>query len=309
MLFHEIYGVYYKTTASILREAVKGTLTDAELNRLVMEQAFGESMTIIPRALKNGDWMLLHPDLSTPLQKVPDMPMTTLEKRWLKTLLSDPRICLFFPDGKGLEDVEPLFTQDRIVYYDMYTNGDPYRDPVYISHFRVILRALRESHNLHIIYETKHGERKDMVVTPYCLEYSEKNDRFRLIGANMKKAWTINVKSIVLCELARSKIHSPFQQPELDTVTFELTDEKNALERVLLHFSHLRKETRHLDQNRYRVTLWYERDEITDMVIRILSFGSVIRVTEPQAFKDLVRERIRRQLLMTPHPFRQPVQG
>ena len=41
----------------------------------------------------------------------------------------------------------------------------------------------------------------------------------------------------------------------------ELTDRRNALERVLLHFSHLEKETRRLDENRYRLTLRYEKED------------------------------------------------
>ena len=68
--------------------------------------------------------------------------LTALEKRWMKAVLADPRIQLFSPDETGLEDVEPLFTPDKIVYYDRYTDGDPYGDPSYIAHFRTILQAL-----------------------------------------------------------------------------------------------------------------------------------------------------------------------
>ena len=79
------------------------------------------------------------------------------------------------------------------------------------------------------------------------------------------------------------------------SLTFELTDRRNALERVLLHFSHLKKETERLDEQRYRVTLYYDRRDETEMVIRVLSFGPVIRVTEPRHFIDLLRRRIQRQ--------------
>ena len=80
-----------------------------------------------------------------------------------------------------------------------------------------------------------------------------------------------------------------------DKVTFELEDRRNALNRVLLHFSHLEKETKRLDEGRYRVTLTYDRQDETEMVIRILSFGPVIRVTEPESFISLLRERIEKQ--------------
>ena len=38
----------------------------------------------------------------------------------------------------------------------------------------------------------------------------------------------------------------PLSAATTDTVTFELEDRRNALDRVLLHFSHLEKETKRL---------------------------------------------------------------
>ena len=85
------------------------------------------------------------------------------------------------------------------------------------------------------------------------------------------------------------------KEAKKDSVTFELEDRRNALERVLLHFSHLEKETKRLDEHRYRVTLKYDREDETEMVIRILSFGAAIRVTEPDHFISLLRERLGKQ--------------
>ena len=149
MLFHEIYSSYYIAVSSILKEAVRGTLTGKKLNALVQEHAFGESLLTIPDGLKGEKWRLIHKDLSTPLEEEPSMPLTILEKRWMKALLLDPRIRLFMPDMTGLkeiglEDVEPLFTPDMIVYYDRYSDGDDYENPEYIRHFRTILQALQD---------------------------------------------------------------------------------------------------------------------------------------------------------------------
>ena len=78
-------------------------------------------------------------------------------------------------------------------------------------------------------------------------------------------------------------------------MTFDLEDRRNALERVLLHFSHLEKETMRMDEGMYRVTLKYDRRDEPEMVIRVLSFGSAIRVKEPERFISLIRERIEKQ--------------
>ena len=247
MLFHEIYGSYYLASAAILKEAVRGKLTGRELQSLVLEHAFGESLMTIPDGLKGGRWRLMHKDLSTPLEYEPSMPLTTLEKRWMKALLMDPRIHLFDPDMTGLEDVEPLFTPDMTVYYDRYSDGDDYRDPGYIAHFHTILQALRENRDLYISFTSlKHAQPK-LVLTPYYLEYSEKDDRFRLVAADRKRRWTINLSRIIECAFAYENRNARLKAAETETVVFELVDRRNALERVLLHFSHLEKETMRLD--------------------------------------------------------------
>ena len=295
MLFHEIYGSYYRAVASILREAVRGDLTGKELNALVQEHAFGESLLTIPEGMKGEKWRLLYKDLSTPLEENPSMPLTILEKRWMKALLLDPRIQLFEPNMTGLEDVDPLFTPDMVVYYDRYSDGDNYQDPDYIRHFHTILRALRKNRNLYISFESRAQAQPRLVVTPYYLEYSEKDDRFRVVAAGWKRRWVINLSRITACEFSYRNDPMRLKEAITDTVTFELEDRRNAMERVLLHFSHLEKETKRLDDRHYRVTLRYDRQDETEMVIRILSFGSAIRVTEPERFISLLRERIEKQ--------------
>lgn len=303
MLFHEIYSSYYLAVSSVLREAVQGGLTGKEMNALVQKYAFGESLLTIPDGLKGEKWRLLHRDFFTPLEEEPSMPLTTLEKRWMKALLLDPRIQLFYPDLTGLEDVRPLFTPDMIVYYDRYSDGDDYQDPDYIRHFDTILRALREKQNLYVSFESRMHAQPKLVVTPYYLEYSEKDDRFRLIAAGRKRRWVINLSRITACEPAHYSEAIPLKEASSKTITFELEDRRNAMERVLLHFSHLEKETKCLDDNRYRVTLKYDSNDETEMVIRILAFGSAVKVTEPESFIALLRERIGKQKqLAAPSP-------
>jgi len=295
MLFHEIYGSYYRAAASILKEAVRGELTGRKLKALVEKYAFGESLLTIPEGMQGEKWRLLHKDLTTPLEAEPTTPLTTLEKRWMKAMLLDPRMQLFGPDMNGLEDVEPLFTPDMVVCYDRYTDGDDYADPDYIRHFRQILKALQEKQDLYISFESGLHIPMNLAVTPCFLEYSEKDDRFRLIAAAKNRRLTINLSRIKACKPAYRNEQFPLRAPATETVTFELEDRRNAMERVLLHFSHLEKETKRLGSSTYKVTLRYDRRDETEMVIRILSFGPVIRVTEPDRFICLLRERIQKQ--------------
>ena len=125
MLFSEVYGSYFRVVAAILTEASAGGLTGSRMTELVREKAFAESALSIPAALKDGTWPLLDREMQTVLTYRPSMPLTTLEKRWLKALLLDRRIALFAPSAAGLEDVEPLYEPDAIVLFDQYADGDP----------------------------------------------------------------------------------------------------------------------------------------------------------------------------------------
>lgn len=295
MLFHEIYGSYYQTVSLILQEAVRGTLTKKSLSGLIKKHAFGESSLNIPSGLTGEQWRLLHQDLTTPLTDEPKMPLTILEKRWLKALLLDPRVRLFTPDSAGFDEIAPLFTPDMFVYYDRYTDGDDYQDETYARNFRNIVTAIREKKNLLLEYESRDGSRNKMTVTPQYLEYSEKDDRFRLFARGKYRHWILNLSRIKECSLEAAEKRMPGRTPAEQALRFELTDHRNAMERVLLHFSHLRKETKRLDEKHYQVTLYYDRQDETEMVIRLLSFGPVIRVTEPERIVQQLRERIERQ--------------
>lgn len=295
MLFHEIYGSYYDVTAAILRQAVEGLLTDRKLTELVQKRAFSESLLAVPRGLKGEQWRLLHRDLTTPIQVAPTMPLTLLQKRWLKALLLDARIQLFAPDLSGLDDVEPLFTPDMFVFFDRYDDGDEYADEGYISRFHTIVGALRDGRDLFVAFETGRCRRVEIVVTPQYLEYSEKDDRFRLVASGFKRDWIIRLSRMTACRAVPRQNPAPQCSRPAAKLTFELTDRRNALERVMLHFSNLQKETEKIDDLHYRVTLHYDRRDETELVIRLLSFGSVIRVTEPARFVDLLRQRIDKQ--------------
>ena len=75
----------------------------------------------------------------------------------------------------------------------------------------------------------------------------------------------------------------------------ELTDDRNALERVMLHFSHLDRETERIDDSHYMITLYYEREDETELLIRVLSFGPVLKVIFPDDFIKKLCDRLEKQ--------------
>lgn len=297
MLFHELYGSYFSVVASILTEASQEQLTDKRMTELVNEKAFAESNLSIPAALKDHAWPLLKKDGTSVLRHAPTTPLSLLEKRWLKALLSDPRIALFDPDTTGLEEVAPLYHPDTFVYFDQYTDGDPYESESYRSNFKTVLQAIREKRSIKVRFHSHRGVRCVSTCIPYRLEYSVKDDKFRLLAISGHDNNIINLARIRSCTLLdhydKSSLHFPKER--LCKLTMVLHDERNALERVLLHFSHFEKETVRLDDDRYQINLTYDKDDETELLIRVLSFGPVLQVTAPCSFIEQIKARLATQ--------------
>lgn len=67
------------------------------------------------------------------------------------------------------------------------------------------------------------------------------------------------------------------------------------MRRAMIAFSDLEKETLRLDETHYQIRLWYKREDETELLIRIMSFGPMLRVTEPQVLVDQIRARLKKQ--------------
>lgn len=254
-MFDEIYGSYYKTVENIIQMALSGRLDKAELQQAVEKEAFGESVVAIPDALSDGSWPLIDENYKTVIENVPKKPLTSLQKRWIKAILADPRVQLFDPPMEGFNDVEPLYKQDTFVFYDRYMDGDDFTNESYISNFRTVRKAIREKKWLLIRFYGRRERKNSGMFMPCQLEYSSKDDKFRLIATNKEGTTTINLSRIVSCNVMHEYTDEEYLAPKnnMAEVEFELTDDRNALERVMFHFSHLEKETRKMGNNKYLV--------------------------------------------------------
>lgn len=297
MIFSELYGAYYNAVAAILAEAAVRPVSDEKMEMIIKKYAFSESVWTISDAIKSR-WQLLKPDGSTPIIHAPTMPLTVLQRRWLKAIACDPRIKLFGNSVFDDPDVEPLFLPTDYLVFDKYADGDDYTDETYISNFRLILDAIRDKYPLQIEVLNRNGRQIRRVVLPEYLEYSEKDDKFRLICVGNKLGSTFNLGRIVSCkrmEEAFETMPKKRNPARTRSVVFELKDERDALERVLLHFAHFEKTAERIEKNRYVVTIHYNKEDETEMVIRILSFGPVIKVTAPEHFINLIKQRLLKQ--------------
>jgi hypothetical protein len=298
MIFSELYSAYYNTVAAILSRVTDGEHSEKELQKIVTERAFGESaLTILP-ALKSGKWQLIRPDMTTPLKHKPSMPLTDIQKRWLKAISLDPRVKLFGVNFPALDGVEPLFTAEDYCIYDKYGDGDPFEDEEYVRQFRIVLEAIRAGSQIKFEMTDRNGNTVFVRCRPIRLEYSEKDDKFRVITVGRRSLSTVNLAKMRACahDTSGREVVGEERAAVYDTVTVKIFDERNALERFMLHFAHFEKQAEKLDKKHYLVKIKYAHDDEPEMVIRILSFGPMVEVLDPEPFQKLVIEKLEKQL-------------
>lgn len=317
-LFHEVYGTYFEIVRTILN--IRHPLTAKELTVIVNTKGFDEShLQLLPALLnQKNPWSLLHESNQqwVPLTRQPTPRFQTdLERQWLKSLLSDPRL-LIFMDQYDINDwqqqlaaVSPLFNSTDINYFDQFKQTEDFiEQSQQRNHFKRLLAAIKKQELVTIEYQRhKQATAKSGLFSPISLEYSEKNNLFRL------KAWRILRKSRfeVTLNLDRMITISTASQQNIERkaitsrrrtkqVTCLLTDRRDALKRSMPHFADYRKTTRQLTDKDYELTIYYDTADETELLIRLLSFGPFLKVTAPDSFVAKVKERLNSQAeLMT----------
>lgn len=189
-LFHEIYSCYFDVVRRILAEAQDTPVSEKKMEEIASAHGFQETALAILPKLTGGDWPLLEAagdkTYRSKLSHAPRTPLTSLQKSWLKALLADRRIRLFLTDEdivrltQELSDVLPLYCNEDFYYFDRYADGDPVESEMYRTHFQTALTALREGKILLVAYEGKEGRIRSFEAAPYQIQYSSKDDKFRL---------------------------------------------------------------------------------------------------------------------------------
>ena len=322
-LFDKIYSCYYNVVRHILEQASLNPITKKEMEQLCRKYAYQESALAIVPKLTEDSWPLLQSladesSWTTRLKNSPPvLPLTGLQKSWLKALLQDRRFQLFFPDEElekircELKDVEPLYSENDFYYFDRYRDGDSYDTPEYREHFQTILRGLREGSILKVAYDSKKGRFHRLEVIPYQLQYSSRDDKFRVCclqnhHGHFYKNTLLNIERIKDCELSGKQ---PPDDTELSSnlcfrpickakepVLLQISGERNSLERCMLHFANYEKHTEYDEAKKcWLCSIFYDLADETELLIDVLSFGPVIRVLGPESFLEQIRDRVRRQ--------------
>jgi predicted DNA-binding transcriptional regulator YafY len=238
-----------------------------------------------------------------------------LQLSWLKALLADPRICLFFDENEltalsnALTDIQALFNPDDFYIFDKARDGDCFESEEYRRTFRVFLNAIHNNAAVAVQYEGGKGHRVNSVFWPYKIEYSSKDDKFRALCYRRhgirKISCILNLGRVVSVHMARvdEGISAEMQEirpiERFGSVTLEISKERNALERCMIQFAHFEKRTEYdASTDRYTCIIKYNIMDESELVIRVLSFGPTVRVLGPDRFLQVIRQRVEKQTLL-----------
>lgn len=325
-LFSEIYGCYYQVLRSILNTAYRnGFISKAEILDEIKAKAFAESIITIPDRLESGSWGILQKKdggYANVLDGEIKTPISSLLKAYLKTIILDPKIRLFLDDSEInelkllLKDAEPIWSKESIRYIDRFEMGDSFEDEAYRANFRMLLKACKEKKVVKIEYKSKKGESKIRAYLPGKIEYSEKNDRMRLyvlnhFNGNSRKDVdyeTLNLQNVVSVELSDDQVTEEAKKIDIneiiersyckEPVRILIRNERNAMERAMLHFANYAKNTTKIDDNTYECLIKYNKSIETELLIEVMSFGPLIRVTGNECFLAQLKERLAKQKLL-----------
>ncbi len=331
-IFTEINSAYYKAAEAVLSlQAEQGEpVTEKKITELIAKHAFKDSGLFIPEKLipkddKPSGWGLLRADNAgnggnagnagkggfvSVLRHKPRQFLTAIQKSWLRAKLSDPKMGLFLSDKQTaelsdfLKDTPPLYDDKLFRRFDIFSDGDNFADQSYRKIFGLLLTALENKQYITVEYLSGKGGNATVSIVPIAVEYSAKNDKFRIHAVKQNGSGIVmNVGRIVAAELTKETAQSLPTHDEYFSrrrcaapAVVEIKPERNGLERFMLEFASYEKESA-LDPETglCRARIWYDKNDETELLIMLLSFGPVIEIISPKNLRQQAAQRALRQ--------------
>lgn len=324
-LFSEIYSCYYQVLRHLL--CSQNAVTIQDIRNQICHEGFEETLLSIIPKLEDGTWNLFKRNGDLFLSKLSPsftVPLSDLEKSYLKALLSDPRIGLFLTPEQldslhiMLASIPPLWRPEQFYYYDRFTDSDSYSDETYRQNFRILLQAQKNKQYVDIDYNAPGGGRLHHHYLPARLEYSVKNDKFRLLALKHSnnqqlKPEVLNIgrmKSVLPLEKTFSgsiPLNSIIQNSYYrEPLKLRIHNRRNALERAMLHFANYEKNTTKIDEDTYECLIYYNQAMETELLIEVLSFGPMLTVLGSERFLKSLQSRLRRQIRLSSNIKKEP---
>ena len=181
---------------------------------------------------------------------------------------------------------------------------------------RLIYEAMQSGRKIHICYKNWKGENKKVVCSPSWLEYSRRDNVFRVWYYNrkLKRVMKINVPRILSAVQMQDtgydlheeqKITDKAIKASMKSIAVEFCQgSRNLPDRILTEFSLWEKQcTYDSDTGKYTMTINYPKFDEKEILVRLMGYGPYVRVVndEDGYILNEIKERIRiqRDILQT----------
>lgn len=244
------------------------------------------------------------------------VPLTILELRWLKTVINDQKMNLFF-SGDEIALLKKLLNENaanlnalpmnKVVFFDRFrfTEKNTRRETAVLS---TILEGIYDHKTVRLKYHTNHKGPRHGEFRPIVLEFSKRNNRFQGYFQKCKTGaiFTFNIAQIETAietdtpfdYYAAEMDLAEYRKNNTTSVEIEFSNVKNIVDRILTEFSPWEKRCSYDAKTRmYRLTIFYQTLDELDLVVRLLGYGANIRFVDKAhpIFMEIQR-RMNRQM-------------
>lgn len=244
------------------------------------------------------------------------VPLTTLELRWLKTVINDQKMNLFF-SGDEIALLKKLLNENaanlnalpmnKVVFFDRFrfTEKNTRRETAVLS---TILEGIYAHKTVRLKYHTNHKGPRHGEFRPIVLEFSKRNNRFQGYFQKCKTGaiFTFNIAQIETAietdtpfdYYAAEMDLAEYRKNNTTSVEIEFSNVKNIVDRILTEFSPWEKRCSYDAKTRmYRLTIFYQTLDELDLVVRLLGYGANIRFVDKahHIFME-IQQRMNRQM-------------
>ncbi len=244
------------------------------------------------------------------------VPLSVMELRWLKTIIQDNRIRLFMSDSE-ITVINDLLNQyalafsplpmEKVIFFDRFHLPE-IKTKTMTSILSTILEGIYDQKTVNIKYHTMKNRVMIGEFRPIVLEFSKRNNRFQgfFQECGSDRIYTMNVSRIETAYETDTSFDYTFteqaflafREENTTSVTVEFYDVRNIADRILTEFSPWKKLCSYdRTTELYTLTIFYQKQDEVDLVIRLLGYGGNIRFTDREhpIFKE-IQFRMNRQM-------------
>ena len=338
-IFNEIFGVYYYIIAEVIlcccSNSDSNKLSNEKINNIVKKvrrwySSRGGNQTS-RLSLDEITWLFENDafgkkskangkeQIEFKYQCDPDtefykdvLPLTTLEIRWIKTILSDERIVCFFSERQldfikvymntEYPEITP-FPVNNLVNFDKHIPIDSMEKLAEQSLITTLIKAINQQMLVDITYVTRYGKEIVGEFKPIVIEFSKRNNKFQaqMQSCENNRFYSINLSQIISLTIVPDEfeyfetLQNYEKHRELNerSVDIQFYDVRNTADRILTEFSPWKKYCEYDRETKiYTLHLFYQKDEELDLVVRLMGYGGNIHFVNKE--HSIAREILRR---------------